>query len=115
LLNVLGQAVHVQGRPARVAVGALLAIAADPTTRSPVRLGYDGPWWDRPETGPGLAPHEVDELDQLEARLREADGRRVWVQQRARSELLERGEPLTRLHVARRACQLLDEAELTPC
>jgi hypothetical protein len=30
-------------------------------------------------------------------------------------ELLERGEPLTRLHVAPRAGQLLAEVELTPC
>ena len=51
----------------------------------------------------------------LEVRLREADGRRVWLQQRARADLTERGQELSRLGVARRACQLLDEVELTPC
>ena len=62
-----------------------------------------------------LTADEVAELDQLEGRLREVDSRRVWLQQRARADLTERGEPLTRLAVARHACQLLDEAELSPC
>ena len=90
-------------------------VAADPATRSPTRLSCPGPWWDRTDPRPGaLAPDEVAELDQLEVRLREADGRRVWLQQRARADLAERGQALTRLGVARRACQLLDEVELTP-
>lgn len=55
------------------------------------------------------------ELDALEKRLLEADGRRLWAQQRAREDLHAHGEPLTRLAVARRACILLDDAELTPC
>lgn len=62
-----------------------------------------------------LRLHERDELDTLELRLREADGRRVWLQQRARAHLSERGEPLTRLSVARQARYLLDEAEPSPC
>jgi len=116
LVPVLRDAVVVKGWPAAAAAAALVMIAGDPATRSPTRLSCPGPWWDRADTRPGaLAPDEVAELDQLEVRLREADGRRVWLQQRARADLTERGEPLTRLGVARRACRLLDEVELTPC
>ena len=116
LVAVLRDAVVVKGWPAAAAAGALVAIASDPATKSPARLSCPGPWWDRANMRPSaLAPDEVSELDQLEVRLREADGRRVWLQQRARADLAERGETLTRLGVARRACQLLDEVELTPC
>ncbi len=116
LVAVLRDAVVVRGWPAATAAAALIAVAGDPATRSPTRLSCPGPWWDRTDTRPGpLAPDEIAELDQLEVRLREADGRRVWLQQRARADLAERGEALTRLGVARRACQLLDEVELTPC
>ncbi len=116
LVGVLRDAVVVKGWPAAAAAAALIAVAGDPATRSPTRLSCPGPWWDRTDTRPGaLKPDEVAELDQLEVRLREADGRRVWLQQRARADLAERGEALTRLGVARRACQLLDEVELTPC
>jgi hypothetical protein len=48
LLDVLRQAVPVPHRPAR-ACDALLAIAADPTTCSPVRFGDHGPRWDHPD------------------------------------------------------------------
>ncbi len=116
LLAVLHDAVEVQGWPAAAAAAALADVAADPATKSPTRLSCPGPWWDRTDTRPAaLKPDEVAELDQLEVRLREADGRRVWLQQRARADLAERGEVLSRLSVARRACQLLDEVELTPC
>lgn len=116
LMAVLRDAVEVQGWPAEAAAAALADVAADPATKSPTRLSCPGPWWDRTATRLGaLAPDEVAELDQLEVRLREADGRRVWLQQRARADLTERGQVLSRLGVARRACQLLDEVELTPC
>ena len=116
LLLVLRDAVVVKGWPAAAAAAALVMVAVDPATRSPTRLSCPGPWWDRTGSRPAtLAPPEVAELDQLEVRLREADGRRVWLQQRARADLTERGEALTRLRVARRACQLLEEVELTPC
>jgi hypothetical protein len=116
LVEALHQAVVVRGWPAQLAPAALLAVAADPATRSPTRLACPGPWWDAVEPSrPVLSSADVPELVDLEARLLEADGRRVWAQQRARDDLAERGEPLTRLAVARRACELLEQAELTPC
>ncbi len=116
LVEVLHEAVVVKGWPAQQAETALLAVASDPLTKSPTRLACPGPWWDTTEARrPLLTSSEVAELSQLEVRLRESDGRRVWAQQRARADLADRGELLTRLAVARRACQLLDEAELTPC
>ncbi len=115
-MAVLRDAVLVKGWPASRAAAALLAVAGDPATKSPQRLSCPGPWWDEPTAhGTVLSPEDVRELQQLEARLLEADGRRVWLQQRARAELAERGLAVSRLEVARRACQLLDEAELTPC
>jgi hypothetical protein len=116
LMQVLREAVLVKGWPAPRAAAALLAVAGDPATKSPQRLPCPGPWWDEPAAqGTVLSPEDVQELERLEARLLEADGRRVWLQQRARAELAERGQAVSRLEVARRACQLLDEAELTPC
>lgn len=116
LLPALRDAVVVKGWPATAAASALLVVAADLATRSPTRLSCPGPWWDRAVPAAAmLTRSEVGELERLEVRLREADGRRVWLQQRARADLAERGEPVTRLGVARRACQLLDDAELTPC
>jgi hypothetical protein len=116
LMQVLRDAILVKGWPASRAAAALLTVAGDPATKSPQRLPCPGPWWDEPTThGTVLSPEDVCELHQLEARLLEADGRRVWLQQRARAELAERGQAVSRLEVARRACQLLDEAELTPC
>ncbi len=116
LMQVLREAVLVKGWPAPRAAAALLAVAGDPATKSPQRLPCPGPWWDEPAAqGTVLSPEDVLELERLEARLLEADGRRVWLQQRARAELAERGQAVSRLEVARRACQLLDEAELTPC
>lgn len=97
-------------RPVVAAVRALLVLAADPTTRAPGRLAWDGPWWTG-SAGFAAGDPAVDaELAVLEARLAEADGRRVWLQRRARQELASRGEPVTRLTVAREACRLLDGA-----
>jgi hypothetical protein len=115
-MQVLREAVLVKGWPASRAAAALIAVAGDPATKSPQRLPCPGPWWEEPATqGTVLSPGDVHELERLEARLLEADGRRVWLQQRARAELAERGQAVSRLEVARRACQLLDAAELTPC
>jgi len=116
LLPVIAQAAKVGGWPPQLIGPALRALAADPATRSPMRLPYPGPWWDTAETaGHSLADRaaQAGEQQTLEARLAEADGSRVWAQQQARSQLAERGEPVTRLAVARLACQLLDDAELT--
>ena len=116
LLDVLTEAVSRRRWPAQLAAAALVRVAADPATRSPMRVVCPGPWWDKVSTSQLAARHDGHgELEGLEARLLEADGRRVWAQQRARADLADRGEPLSRLNVARRACELLDDAELTAC
>ncbi|WP_088312688.1 hypothetical protein [Kineosporia sp. R_H_3] len=114
--QVLLAAVRDHDRPADAAVPALLAIAADPATRSPARLSCPGPWWDTPVNTqaanadqPGGDEGETSELESLEQRLAETDGARVALQRRARDLLLGEGRPVTRLTVARRAVQLLDE------
>jgi hypothetical protein len=116
LVDVLTEAVSRRRWPAHLAAAALVRVAADPTTRSPMRLACPGPWWDEVSARQPTTRYDGHaELEGLEARLLEADGRRVWAQQRARADLAGRGEPLTRLNVARRACELLDDAELTAC
>ncbi|WP_143447860.1 hypothetical protein [Kineosporia sp. R_H_3] len=116
LEQVLVSAVRDHDRPADAAVPALLAIAADPATRSPARLPYPGPWWDTPVTTQAAkegqarcADAATSELEELERRLAETDGARVALQRRARDLLLGEGRPVTRLTVARRAVQLLEE------
>ncbi len=117
LLPVLAQTERSGAWPPALVGPALRALAADPATHSPTRLPYPGPWWDTAETR--QQPHDragqLAEQQALEARLGEADGSRVWAQQQARAQLSARGEPVTRLAVARLACHLLDQAELTPC
>ena len=116
LVDVLTEAVTRRRWPAQLAAAALVRVAADPATRSPMRLACPGPWWDETPGRQLTAPaDDHGELASLEARLLEADGRRDWAQQRARADLADRGAPLTRLNVARRACELLDDAELTAC
>lgn len=112
LLEVLHEAVVVRGWPASAAVTALMAVAADRETKSPMRLPCPGPWWelaDRAQAGNGTDPADAAELERLEACLVEVDGRRVALQRRARAELDAEGQPLSRLAVARRACELLDQ------
>jgi hypothetical protein len=111
LLEVLHEAVTVRGWPASAAVLALRAIAADRATKSPMRLPCPGPWWDLAERAASHAEHDpaaIAELQRLEARLAEADGRRVALQRQARAELEAEAQTLSRLTVARRACELLD-------
>jgi len=117
LLEVLREAVTVRGWPAPLAATALRTLAADPATLGPMRLPCPGPWWDSAEHGQNemRAPELAAEREALEVRLGEAGGSRVWAQQQARAQLASRGEPVTRLSVARLACELLDRAELTPC
>ena len=43
-------AVTHRGWPPATVIPALLAVAADPATRSPIRLAEAGPWWDTPTT-----------------------------------------------------------------
>lgn len=113
LVEVLHEAVTVRGWPASSAVAALKAIAADRATKSPMRLPCPGPWWDMAERAASHAdqdPAAVAELQRLEARLAEVDGRRVALQRQARAALEAEGQTLSRLTVARRACDLLNRA-----
>jgi hypothetical protein len=73
----------------------------------------DRPWWEaaRAAGRPVAEGDASGQLVDLEARLGEADGRRVWAQRRARQELAARGEPVTRLSVARWACELLGDVQ----
>jgi hypothetical protein len=85
-------------------VAALLAVAADPSTRSPRRLAEAGPWWDQAD-GPITADDR--ELAEWNARLDELDGRRPALQSQARAELESEHLPLTRSSVTRRAIEIL--------
>jgi len=109
LRAAIGFAVTVRGWPAAHVRDALLLVAADPATRSPMRLAEAGPWWDHAQR-PGLTRtmQEQDELDGLEATLADTDDRAA-LQRTAREQLTAEGEPVTRLTVARRACRLLEQ------
>jgi hypothetical protein len=114
LSDVLAAAVLDVGWPAAVAIPALLAVAADPATRSPARLPCPGPWWDAPTRRPGgndLQDGEGSEsgapVADLEAVLAETGGRRVALQRQARAELTREGVPLTRSSVTRRAVEIM--------
>lgn len=98
-----------QGWPALSAVPALLAIAADPQTRSPLRLEHPGPWWAAAETAAAARDRleARDELRELDAWLAETGGARVSAQRRARARLTSTGQLVTALAVARLACQYL--------
>ena len=108
LAVAIRMAVVNRGWPPTDVVPALLAIAADRNTRSPVRLAEAGPWWDTP---PVAANDDQDELADLEQRLIEVGGRRPALQAQARAELTREGAPLTRDTVTRRAIQLLEQAQ----
>jgi hypothetical protein len=108
LLAALPLAVKVRSWPATAARHALLLVAADSRTRSPMRLAEAGPWWDHAAT-PTLTrtTQEQAELDGLERLLADCDDRAL-LQRQARTELAAAGEPVTRLSVARRAARLLE-------
>jgi hypothetical protein len=83
----------------------LLTLAADPQTRSPMRLAEAGPWWDQPPpTPPGL--DRVD-LAALEAELDDVAEHRPALQAQARAELAAAHLPVTRATVTARAVQIL--------
>jgi hypothetical protein len=109
LALAIRMAVVNRGWPAEQVQAALLDVAADRRTRSPVRVAEAGPWWDTP------APARTDDvpdddLTPLEDRLAELDGHRPALQARARAELADEGLPLTRDTVTRRAVQILERA-----
>jgi len=100
------QAALQRGRPADRLLAALLGVAVDPGTRSPMRLAEAGPWWDPPARTPlRRTRQEQAELDELEAFLADRDDR-AWLQAQARAQLAAAGEPVDRLGVARRARRL---------
>lgn len=114
LAEVLHEAVTVRGWPATAARQALLAVAADPATNSPMRLTCPGPWWEaaeRTEEATNSGERFAGELDALGARLIEVGGLRVSLQQQARRELASENVPVNRLTVSRRACELLDHRQ----
>jgi hypothetical protein len=111
LLQVLHRAVTVDGWPPSAAVPALLAVAADPATTSPMRLTAPGPWWDLANR-PGLAAltdAERAELHQLDEQLEQLPDGGVGARYTARNQLTAEEQPRTRLSVARRAGQLLQQ------
>jgi hypothetical protein len=111
LVTALQLAVLHRGWPADKAPRALLLVAADPATVSPMRVAEAGPWWDAaelPAAETDARPDDPDELDALEARLADLDGQRVVLQRRARAQLAAEGRPVTRSTVIRRAIALLD-------
>jgi hypothetical protein len=105
-------AVRNRGWPAQHAVPALLEVAADPNTRSPMRVAEAGPWWDHASTTAQSNPAEevdTDDLADAEQRLDALDGRRLALQREARRQLQAERLPLTRATVALRAAQLIDD------
>ena len=110
-LAALHLAVRGRGWPAARAAVALQAVAADPASRSPMRLAEAGPWWDESPQSTPAGGSEDSDLVAAEAALAEAGGLRVLVQREARAELAAEGAPVTRGSVARRAVLLLHERE----
>jgi hypothetical protein len=120
LLAAIQLAVRARHWPAAQAKAALLSVAADPATRSPMRLAEAGPWWDEP--GPATAESNVAAADLavMEADLADTGGLRPLLQRQAREQLTAEGVPMTRATVTRRAHALLNarldnEAGATAC
>jgi hypothetical protein len=119
LLAAIQLAVQARDWPAAQTKAALLSVAADPTTRSPMRLAEAGPWWDEPvvRDAPAVDPAE---LAAMEADLCDAGGLRVVLQRQAREQLAAEGAPTTRATVTRRAhallgAQVIDTTGATAC
>jgi hypothetical protein len=107
-LHAALQLALTRGWPPTHIQSALLTVAADPDTRSPMRLAEAGPWWDthpaESADPPGL--EEVD-LTALEAELDDVAGHRPALQAHARQELTAEHFRLTRTTVVARAVQIL--------
>ena len=105
-------AVTTRQWPAANAAKSLLIVAADPASRSPMRLAEAGPWWDAADAPSHAATtEEEEELRTAEAHLAEVGGLRVTLQRRARSELEREGQLLTRRSVCLRAYALLQASD----
>jgi hypothetical protein len=120
LLAAIQLTVRARNWPAAQTKTALLSVAADPATRSPMRLAEAGPWWDEP--GPATAASDIAAADlaAMEADPADAGGLRPLLQRQAREELAAQGVPTTRATVTRRAHALLNsrldnEAGATAC
>lgn len=104
LAAALQLATRGRGWPPEQAAAALRRVAADPKTRSPMRVAEAGPWWDEtPDTDDG----DAEDLRTMEAALLESDGVRIELQLQARRALEAAGLPITRDAVTRGAYQLL--------
>jgi len=74
-----------------------------------MHLAAAWPWWDQAEPRTSQpSPTELQELAGLDRRVDEADGLRVWAQQKARPDMRQEGAPITRLSLCRRDAVLLD-------
>ena len=95
----------LRGWPPEQIQPALLALAADRETRSPMRVAEAGPWWDQPPP----PPPELDGVDlaALEAELDDVAEHRPALQAKARAELADEHLPVTRATVTARAVQIL--------
>ncbi len=95
----------LRGWPPEQIQPALLALAADRETRSPMRLAEAGPWWDQPPP----PPPELEGMDlaAFEAELDDIPEHRPALQKKARQELAAEHLPVTRATVTARAVQIL--------
>ena len=105
LAAALQLATRGRGWPADQAVQALRRVAADPKTRSPMRVAEAGPWWDETPAAPDDG--DAEGLRAMEAALLESDGIRIELQLQARRALQAAGLPITRDAVTRGAYHLL--------
>jgi hypothetical protein len=94
----------IRGWPPALVQPALLTVAADPVTRSPMRLAEAGPWWDQP---PPVGDSPTADVAELEAVLDEVAHLRPALQAQARAELNAEHLPVTRTTVITRAVQIL--------
>jgi hypothetical protein len=94
----------LRGWPPEQIQPALLTLAADRETRSPMRVAEAGPWWDQPPPVPKL---DGVDLAVLEAELDDVAERRPALQAKARQELAAEHLPVTRATVTARAVQIL--------
>jgi hypothetical protein len=115
LATALQLAVRSRGWPADLAAEALRRVAADPQTRSPMRVAEAGPWWDEPPTTDEATDNATEpggvDLRTMELALLEAGGVRIEMQTRARRTLEDAGIPVTRSAVIRGAYRLLLDRE----